>query len=101
MTPSSGGHSQVSTLSAEVPGHRQEQVTQTLIKRLLKRHLFCCTKTLGPEKMLRKIALPETSWAKTTSVHVEGGKASVSPLSRYCAVTGTTTIAIKTSDVAI
>ena len=28
------------TLSAEVPGHRQQQLTQTLIVRLLKTHFF-------------------------------------------------------------
>ena len=37
-------------LGAEVPGHRQEQLTQTLIVRLLKTHLFSFVKKFGIEK---------------------------------------------------
>ena len=43
------------TLSAEVPARRQEQLTQTLIVRLLKTHLFLLLQNLGASPLLGNI----------------------------------------------
>ena len=40
------------TLGAEVPGHRKEQLTQTLIVRLLETHLFLLFQKLGEGEVL-------------------------------------------------